>query len=68
MPHQMISFDVPHGVDASYNKPRMLRSDLAQRFVELQRLRKKVSKLEKLLASDRRRIRVGPANLVGRPK
>jgi hypothetical protein len=68
MVYQMISSNVPHGSTFRKEKLRMLRSDLAERFVELQRLRNKVSELEKLLASDRRRARGGPANLVGRPK
>jgi hypothetical protein len=60
----MISSSVLFGSRLSTKKPRMLRSDLAERFVELQRLRKKVSELEKLLASNSRRVRGGPANLV----
>jgi hypothetical protein len=68
MVYQMISSNAPHGSTLRIKKPRMLRADLAERFLELQRLRKKVSELEKLLASDPRRARGDLTNLVGRPK
>ena len=68
MVYQMISSNVPHRSTLRAKKPRIFRTDLAERFVELQRLRKKVVELEKLLASCRRRARGGSANLIARPK
>jgi hypothetical protein len=55
----MISSSAPRGSKHRVQKPRSLPSDLAERFLELQRLRKKVYELEKLVANGRRQVTGG---------
>ena len=65
----MISSNVSRGSTLRTKKSRTLRDDLAERFHELQQLRKKVSELEKRLANDHQHGAGGTrANLAGRPK
>jgi hypothetical protein len=58
-------FKYPRGSKLRRPKPRTSPSDLADRFFELQQLRKKVQKLEKLANS---RQGGGGTGIVGRDK
>jgi hypothetical protein len=65
----MIRSNVPRRSKLRTAKPHTLPNDLAERFLELQQLRKKVQELEKLSANDyQHSASSAGANPVGRPK
>lgn len=65
----MTASNVPRGSKLRTPKPPTSPSDLADQFLELQRLRKKVYELEKLMANDSQQGATGGGtDPVERPK